>query len=160
MSKSVGLPQVKLGWIGVGGPSRLVAEAMERLETICDAYLSVSTPVQVAAPDLLTAGAPFARRFSAACVRTMRGCRAVAAAHPACSVMPVEAGWYAVVQVPAVQPEETIVVDLLDRTGVLVHPGYFFDFEREAFLVLSLLPEPQVFAAAAQALFDEIGARR
>ena len=57
LSKSVGLPQVKLGWIAVGGRPPLVADALERLETICDAYLSVSTPVQVAAPDLLAAGA-------------------------------------------------------------------------------------------------------
>ena len=56
--------------------------------------------------------------------------------------MPVEAGWYAVVQVPAIASEETIVLDLLEQTGVLVHPGYFFDFDREAFLVVSLLPEP------------------
>ncbi len=73
--------------------------------------------------------------------------------------MPVEAGWYAVVQVPAVASEETLVLDLLEQTGVLVHPGYFFDFEREAFLVLSLLSEPQVFASAAQTLFGQIGAR-
>ena len=75
-------------------------------------------------------------------------------------MLPVEAGWYAVVQVPAIASEDTIVLDLLEHTGVLVHPGYFFDFEREAFLVVSLLPEPEVFACAAQALFGRIGARR
>jgi hypothetical protein len=64
-----------------------------------------------------------------------------------------------VVQVPAVASEDTIVLDLLEQTGVLVHPGYFFDFEREAFLVVSLLPEPRVFASAARALFGRIGAR-
>ena len=73
--------------------------------------------------------------------------------------MPVEGGWYAVVQVPAVESEETIVLDLLDATGVLVHPGYFFDFEREAFLIVSLLPEPEVFAAGVAAMFERLGAR-
>jgi alanine-synthesizing transaminase len=62
--------------------------------------------------------------------------------------------------VPAVASEDTIVVDLLEQTGVLVHPGYFFDFDREAFLVVSLLPEPQVFASGTRMLFDQIGARR
>ena len=71
-------------------------------------------------------------------------------------MVPAEAGWYAVVQIPAVQPEETFVVSLLERTGVLVHPGYFFDFEREAFLILSLLPDPTTFAAATTQLFAEI----
>lgn len=74
--------------------------------------------------------------------------------------MPVEAGWYAVVQVPALASEEAIVLDLLEETSVLVHPGYFFDFEREAFLVISLLAEPEVFAAAAQMLFGRMGARQ
>ena len=159
LSKSVGLPQVKLGWIAVGGPAPLVSEALERLETICDAYLSVSTPVQVAAGDLLTSGA-FVRTQIQQRVRENFGqLRTLASMNPACSVLPSEAGWYAVVQVPAVASEDTIVLDLLEETGVLVHPGYFFDFEREAFLVVSLLPEPRVFASAARGIFGQIGAR-
>ena len=78
--------------------------------------------------------------------------------HPECTLFPIEAGWYAVMQIPAVKPEEAFVVDLLERSGVLVHPGYFFDFEREAFLVLSLLPRPAVFASALGVLLAEIGA--
>ena len=72
LSKSVGLPQVKLGWIAVGGGAPLVSDALDRLETICDAYLSVSTPVQVAAPDLLAAGAVRARADSEPCARELR----------------------------------------------------------------------------------------
>lgn len=160
LSKSAGLPQVKLGWMAIGGGAALVADAMERLETICDAYLSVSTPVQVAAPDLLRAGASVRTQIHGRVRGNYARLVALASANPACTVMPVEAGWYAVVQVPALASEDAIVVDLLERTGVLVHPGFFFDFEREAFLVVSLLPEPQVFAAAAQALFGQIGLRR
>ena len=160
LSKSVGLPQVKLGWIAVGGPGALVADALERLETICDAYLSVSTPVQVAAPDLLTAGVAVRSQIQERVRGNYAQLAALASASPACNLMPVEAGWYAVVQVPALASEDTIVLDLLDEAGVLVHPGYFFDFEREAFLVVSLLPEPEVFASAAQALFGQIGTRR
>ncbi len=160
LSKSAGLPQVKLGWIAAGGPARLVGDALERLETICDAYLSVATPVQVAAPQLLTAGAAVRTQIQARVRENYTRLTALASANPACAVLPVEAGWYAVVQVPAVESEDTIVLDLLDETGVLVHPGYFFDFEREAFLVVSLLPDQHVFASAAQALFGQIGARR
>jgi alanine-synthesizing transaminase len=160
LSKSAGLPQVKLGWIAISGPDRVVKDALERLETICDAYLSVATPVQVAAADLLAAGASVRTQIHERVRQNFAQLTAIASANPACAVLPVEAGWYAVVQVPAVESEDAIVLDLLEQTGVLVHPGYFFDFEREAFLVVSLLPDPQVFASAAQALFGQIGARR
>jgi hypothetical protein len=158
LSKSVGLPQLKLGWIAVGGPASLVTDALERLETICDAYLSVSTPVQVAAPDLLNAGAAIRTQIQERVRGNWAQLMGFASVNPACTVMPAEAGWYAVVQVPALASEDTIVLDLLEHTGVLVHPGYFFDFEREAFLVISLLPEPGVFASAAQAIFGQMGA--
>jgi alanine-synthesizing transaminase len=157
LSKSIGLPQAKLGWMGVGGPAALVSEAMDRLETICDAYLTVSTPVQVAAPDLLLAGAHVRAQIHRRIRDNLGVLSTTAAAHPSCAVMPVEAGWYAVIQVPATASEETLVLALLERTGILVHPGYFFDFEREAFLVVSLLPEPAAFASAVQTLFLEIG---
>jgi alanine-synthesizing transaminase len=160
LSKSIGLPQVKLGWIAVGGPAELVADALERLEIICDAYLSVSTPVQIAAPDLLNAGAAIRTQIQERVRGNWAQLAALASANPACAVLPAEAGWYAVVQVPAIASEDTIVLDLLERAGVLVHPGYFFDFEREAFLVISLLPEPPGFACAVQALFAQAGAGR
>jgi alanine-synthesizing transaminase len=156
LSKTVGLPQVKLGWIAVSGANSVVSDALERLETICDAYLSVSTPVQLAAADLLAAGAAVRTEIQERVRRNYRTLGETMAAHPACSVLPAEAGWYAVVQIPAVRPEETLVVELLERAGLLVHPGYFFDFEREAFLVLSLLPEPAMFSSATSRLFAEI----
>jgi aspartate/methionine/tyrosine aminotransferase len=82
--------------------------------------------------------------------------RRCASSQPACTCFPVEAGWYSVIQIPAVKSEEDFVNDLLERTGVLVYPGYFFDFHREAFLVVSLLPEPAVFSSAIATLFAEI----
>jgi alanine-synthesizing transaminase len=157
LSKSVGLPQVKMGWVGVSGPERLVGAALERLETICDTYLSVSTPVQLAAADLLREGASVREQIHQRVCLNASALQNAVAAHVECTLFPIEAGWYAVIQVPAVKSEEAIVVDLLERTGVLVHPGYFFDFEREAFLVLSLLPEPAVFSSALSTLVVEIG---
>jgi aspartate/methionine/tyrosine aminotransferase len=160
LSKSAGLPQLKLGWIGVGGPDAVVAEAMERLETICDAYLSVATPVQVAAPRLINRGSLVRAQIQQRTRENLATLRELAADYPACSVLPVEAGWYAVVQVPSTRSEEAIVVDLVERTGVLVHPGYFFDFDREAFIVLSLLPDTPIFASAVRVMLGEIGTVR
>lgn len=157
LSKSVGLPQLKLGWIAVGGPSTLVSQAMERLETICDAYLSVGTPVQVAASELLRSGGEVRDRVRERVRRNFRAVADIGRSYPASRVLPAQAGWYAVVQVPAVAPEETMVVDLLEQKGILVHPGYFFDFEREAFLIVSLLPEPDVFDAGVSVLFAAVG---
>ena len=160
LSKSCGLPQLKLAWTAVSGPPSLRAAALARLEVVADTYLSVSTPVQVAAPDLLRSGSVVRGQIHRRVSENVASLRALAAANPACSVLPAEAGWYAIVQVPATKPEEMIVLDLLDRTGILVHPGYFFDFEREAFLVLSLLPEPGVFEPALRTLFAELGGFR
>jgi hypothetical protein len=147
LSKSAGLPQLKLGWIGFGGPSDLVDEAMAAYEIIADTYLSVSTPVQAAAAELVAAGAAIRAQILARVTRNLESLRAAAALHPAVTVLPVEGGWSAVLQVPATRPEETLVLELLDKDDVLVHPGYFFDFARESFVVVSLLVEPARFDA-------------
>ena len=157
LSKSVGLPQVKLGWMAVAGPDELVHQALDRLAIIGDTYLSVSTPVQVAAAQLLEAGA-FVREQICTRIRTnLEHLLEVARFHPSCTVLNVEAGWYAVIQVPATIGEEAIVLELLEQDGVLVHPGYFFDFSREAFLVVSLLPKPDEFRDGVERLFARVG---
>jgi hypothetical protein len=145
LSKSAGLPQLKLGWIGVGGPEAKVDEALAAYEIIADAYLSVSVPVQAAAPDLIARGAAIRSQIAARVRRNLEALRAQADAYPPVGVLPVEGGWSAVLQVPAVRSEESLVLDLIDRDDVLVHPGYFFDFPREAFIIISLLVEPARF---------------
>jgi aspartate/methionine/tyrosine aminotransferase len=144
LSKSCGLPQLKLGWIAVSGPEPRRREALERLEIVSDSFLSVSTPVQRAAPRLLgrraELQAPIAER-----VRSNHEWLAGAVAGSPASLLRVEGGWYAALRVPATLPEETRVCRLLERDGVLVHPGYYFDFPGEAYLVPSLLPEPAGF---------------
>jgi len=146
LSKSVGLPQVKLAWIVVGGPDSLAAAAIERLELICDTYLAVSTPVQHAAARLLTNGATVRDQIADRVRQNYRQLQASVSAVPSCCVLRADAGWYAVTQVPALESEEDLVVRLLAEDGVLVHPGYFFDFARECFVVISLLPPPDQFA--------------
>ena len=159
LSKSAGLPQLKLGWIGFGGPSSKVDEALAAYEIIADTYLSVSTPVQAAAADLIEKGAGIRAQILARVRRNLESLRRLAGVHPAVNILPVEGGWSAIVQVPQLRSEEALVLELLDKDDVLVHPGYFFDFEREAFLIVSLLVDPVLFdRGAARVLARAAGA--
>jgi hypothetical protein len=156
LSKTVGLPQAKLSWMAVTGPGGLVRQALERLELIGDTYLSVSTPVQLAAAQLLERGANVREQIVARIRTNLGRLRDIAYQHPACTLLNVEAGWYAVIQVPAPMGEESLVLELLERDAVLVHPGYFFDFPREAFLIVSLLPPPVEFNEGIARLFARV----
>lgn len=156
LSKSAGLPQVKLGWIAVEGPDALVDAALERLEFICDAYLSVSTPVQTAAAELIDQGAHVRRQIGARVRGNYGRLRELAAPHACVEVLTADAGWSAVVRVPARRSEAQLVLDLLERDMVVVHPGFFFDFPQEAFLVLSLLPPASVFEEGTVRLLERV----
>lgn len=145
LSKSAGLPQVKLGWMLVDGPDQLAAEALERLEVICDAYLSVSTPVQVGARELIAGGAGVRQQLLDRVRTNYAALQSFGTRYSAVDVLHADAGWSAVLRVPSIRSEEDLVVDLIERDGVLVHPGFFFDFPHEAFLILSLLPQPEAF---------------
>jgi len=146
LSKSIGLPQVKLGWIALAGPDGLVESALERLDVICDTYLAVATPVQAAAADLLARGAAVRHQIAARVTSNYRHLRSAAASVPVCTVLRSAGGWYAVLQVPSLESEEDLAMALLETERVLVHPGYFFDFPRESFLIVSLLPASGLFA--------------
>ena len=148
LSKAVGLPQLKLAWTALDGPDDEVEPALDALDLVLDAYLSVSTPVQLAAERLLLAGTAVADQIRVRIAANHRKLARLVAEHPAAGLLRTEGGWYAVVQVPATKSEEALALELLEQDHVLVHPGYFFDFSREAFLVTSLLPEPERFAAA------------
>ncbi len=149
LSKAVGLPQLKLGWIAAAGPRPAVDRALAGLELICDTYLSVATPVQLAAGRLLSEGAAVTAMIAERVRGNHAALQRLVERHPAVRLLPAEGGWYAVVQIPATRSEEDVVLDLLESERVLVHPGYFYDFSREAFLVVSLLPEPRRFGAGA-----------
>jgi alanine-synthesizing transaminase len=144
-SKMLGLPQVKLGWIVAGGPPAVRDAALEALELIADTFLSVSTPVQVAAPSLLRRGGDIRRQIRERTATNLALARTRVREFPACELLRTDGGWSAVLRVPATDGEERMVLDLLRRDHVLVHPGYFFDFAHEAFIVVSLLPRPDIF---------------
>ncbi len=151
LSKVVALPQLKLGWIAVSGPEALAAEAMGRLEVIADTYLSVSTPVQLALPEILARRGPIQAALRARTAENLRSLdEAISAAGSDAPVrrLPVDGGWYATLEVPRTRDEDAWVELLVRADGVIVHPGYFFDFAEEGCLVVSLLPEAGVFRDA------------
>ena len=123
-----------------------MGEALERLELICDTYLSVSTPVQLAAAELFERGAVVRAQICARTLANYHQLNTAVRSAPACRVLTAQGGWYAVIQVPTLVPEEELVLRLLTRHGVLAHPGYFFDFPRESFLIVSLLPPTPSFS--------------
>jgi aspartate/methionine/tyrosine aminotransferase len=148
LSKVLLLPQCKLGWIAVAGDSALTREAIARLELIADTYLSVGTPVQLALPALLAQQPAVAGAVRARLHENLAALDAALAALGATSPVrrfPVQGGWYAILEVPRLHDDDVWVELLIREEGVLVHPGYFFDFEGEGILVLSLLPKAAEF---------------
>ena len=158
LSKSAGLPQVKLGWIAVEGPEALVREALDRLELICDTYLSVSTPVQAAARSLIAAGDSIRSQVLARVTANYATLASLVSRHSAADLLHADAGWSAVIRVPSTQSEEDLAIALLEQDGVRVHPGFFFDFPHEAFLVVSLLPRPDDFHEGMRRVLERAGA--
>ncbi|MEP7336338.1 MAG: pyridoxal phosphate-dependent aminotransferase [Acidobacteriota bacterium] len=154
-SKILALPQMKLGWIVTNGPARLRAEAIERLDLIADTFLSVGAPVQQAAPQWLKLRAGLQRQVLDR-VKGNLDWLAEKVEDTSCRLLAVEGGWYAALEVPRHRSEEELVLRLLAEDDVLAHPGYFFDFPREAFLVLSLLPSPESFRAACERVLARI----
>ncbi len=148
LSKSAGLPQMKLAWIVVSGPAAWPEDAIARLSVIADAYLTVGTPVQLAAARLLEAGCDIRAAIRARINRNLNHLRESIRGQPSLTLLEPEGGWSAVVQVPSIRSEEALALRLLEAARVRVHPGYFFDFPRESFLVVSLLPAPATFDEA------------
>ncbi|GBC80906.1 Glutamate-pyruvate aminotransferase AlaA [bacterium HR10] len=159
VSKLLGLPQMKLAWIGVTGPEAMVREALLRLEIIGDTYLSVSTPIARALPQWMRVREGLRgqilgrvranREYLRQSVERLSGCR----------YLDAEGGWYAILHLSDVRDDEAFAIELLEHEGVLVHPGYFFDFEGEGCFVLSLLPPPEVFQEGIRRILRRVETR-
>lgn len=139
LSKIAALPQMKLGWIAASGPA-LVREAMARLEVIADTYLSLSAPLQNALPALLDQRRTMHAQVMARMEGNLATLDEALARQKSVSRLEIEGGWYAVLRVPAVQTDEELAIRLLEERGVLLHPGHFYDFAEQGYLVISLLP--------------------
>jgi aspartate/methionine/tyrosine aminotransferase len=156
LSKIAGLPQMKLGWTVAGGPRVIRERAFAALELISDTYLSVGTPVQHACRKLLAAGSVLRHEIAQRVRGNLEFLTGALGKESACHVLDVEGGWYATLQVPRIRSEEEWALTLLDRDAVLVQPGFFFDFESEAFLVLSLLTAPETFREGTHRLLARV----
>lgn len=150
LSKSCGAPHAKLAWTLVGGPEARVRAAMQRLEWIGDAFLSVSAAAQAALPRLLGERHTY---LAAARSRVLANRDTLAAAleRSAWHALPVEGGWTGMIRLPPGSDEERTAVRLLEA-GVLVQPGYFFDAPEGSFLAVSLIVPAKVLAAGARVL--------
>jgi aspartate/methionine/tyrosine aminotransferase len=145
ISKISGLPQMKLAWLAVSGPDNLKSEALARLEMIADTYLSLNAPIQLAAPVLLQVRAAFQRQLMARVRANLAELDAQLAKEKKFDRLNVEGGWYAVLRVPATRPDEDLAIDLLEKHDVYVHPGHFYDFPGDGYLVLSLITPERDF---------------
>jgi alanine-synthesizing transaminase len=153
LSKTCGLPQMKAAWLIVDGPEPLKAQALERLEVIADTYLSMNAPIQWAMPALLRQR----RRFQEQLMRRVRANLAELdkqlAAQESCNRLEVEAGWNAVVRVPATRSDEELALELLAAKGVYLHPGHFYDFPSRGIVVVSLISPENDFSIGLRHLF-------
>ena len=157
LSKIAALPQMKVGWIAASGPAGLVRESMARLEVIADTYLSLNAPLQCALPALLAQRGAMQKQVMARVESNLAELDRHIARQKSVSRLEVEGGWYAVLRVPAVRSDEELAIRLLEERGVLVHPGHFYDFAGEGYLVISLLAPRAEFAEGVRALLESTG---
>jgi aspartate/methionine/tyrosine aminotransferase len=139
ISKISALPQMKLAWIAVSGPQVHVAAAMQRLEIIADTYLSLNAPVQLAAPVLLDQRKTIQPQLMKRVCANLSQLDRQLARQKSCARLDVQGGWYAVLRIPVTRSDEDFAVELLHSSNVLLHPGHFYDFPGDGYLVLSLI---------------------
>src|SRR6266849_5315990 len=146
LSKIAGLPQMKMAWLVASGPEALKHEALEKLEVIADTYLSPNAPVQLASPTFLEQRHGFQKQVMARVRKNLAELDRQLAQPGPCARPELEGGWYAVLRVPAVPADEELAMELLTTRDVYVHPGHFFDFAADGYLVVSLIAREGDFA--------------
>jgi aspartate/methionine/tyrosine aminotransferase len=154
ISKISGLPQMKFAWLAVSGPQDIKREALARLEMIADTYLSLNAPIQLAAPVLLRTRAPFQQQIMDRVRNNLAELDLQLARNPHVSRLAVEGGWYVVLRIPATRPDEELAIGLLDKHDVYLHPGHFYDFPGDGYLVVSLITPEQDFSQGTQQLLS------
>jgi alanine-synthesizing transaminase len=156
VSKISGLPQMKLAWVVTSGPADLRQPSLDRLEVIADTYLSMSAPIQLAAPALLDQR----KNIQPLLLDRVRANRQeldrLLATQKTCQRLEVDGGWYAVLRVPVTQSDEELAIDLLRKEAVLVHPGHFYDFPSDGYLVLSLITPAEKFREGMQRVLQAL----
>jgi alanine-synthesizing transaminase len=145
LSKISALPQMKLAWIVTIGPGEAVSPALARLEVIADTYLSMNAPLQLAAPALLEQRHSIQALLLDRVRANLSELDRALARQKSCRRLDVEGGWYAVLRVPVTQSDEELAIEILRKLSVLVHPGHFYDFPSDGYLIVSLITPPQNF---------------
>jgi alanine-synthesizing transaminase len=145
LSKISALPQMKVAWVVTSGPKSVVGEAMGRLEVIADTYLSMNAPVQWAMPALLEQRRDIQGQLLGRVQKNLAELDCQLAGQQACQRFNVEGGWYAVLRVPVTRSDEELAITLVREKSVVVHPGHFYDFPRDGYLVLSLITAESEF---------------
>lgn len=156
ISKTLALPQMKISWIVLNGPEKLVQQAAVRLEIIADTYLSVNTPSQHALPNWLGLQSAIQQEVLCRVRRNRQSLGAILKSSSGCRCLDADGGWYAVIQLPKNLHEESLVMKLLEVDQVFAHPGYFFDFQEAPFLVVSLLVQPEIFDEGITRIFSRV----
>jgi alanine-synthesizing transaminase len=154
LSKISGLPQMKIAWLLTIGPAKLRLEALARLEVIADTFLTMNTPAQLAAPAFLEMRHGLQEQLMTRVRRNLGELDRQLANQKCCSRLEMEGGWYAVVRVPATRSDEELAIELLSARGVYVHPGHFYDFPTDGYLVLSLITTEKDFAEGVKLLLS------
>jgi alanine-synthesizing transaminase len=145
VSKISGLPQMKLSWIVTSGPEELVSTGLGRLDVIADTYLSMSAPIQLAAPVLLEQRHSIQPWLLDRLRANLSELDRALAKQKTCRRLDVEGGWYAVLRVPVTQSDEDLAIEILRKVSVLVHPGHFYDFSSDGYLIVSLITPVEDF---------------
>jgi aspartate/methionine/tyrosine aminotransferase len=154
LSKVAGLPQMKMAWLVANGPAALKRQAIEKLEIIADTYLSPNAPVQLATPSFLELRSGFQKQLLARVRQNLKDLDRQLDAQRNCSRLQVDGGWYVVLRVPATRSDEELALMLLETRSVYVHPGHFFDFPTDGYLVLSLIAREDEFAQGVRRILE------
>lgn len=154
LSKICGLPQMKVAWLVVSGSERLKRESLARLEVIADTYLSMNAPVQLAAPTLLAQRHSFQKQLISRANSNLAGIDSQLKNNLFCKRLEIEGGWYIVLKIHTMRSEADLAKELLEVKNVYVHPGHFFDFSAEPYLVLSVIAQPHDFLSGVQQLLS------
>jgi alanine-synthesizing transaminase len=156
LSKVAALPQMKVAWVVTSGPRELQAAALGRLEVIADTYLSLNAPIQWAVPRLLEQRKGMRSQLLQRVTENLAEMDRQLAGQTNCQRLCVEGGWYAVLRVPVTRSDEELAIELAREKAVLVHPGHFYDFPKDGYLVLSLITPLADFASGFAAVLDEL----
>jgi aspartate/methionine/tyrosine aminotransferase len=156
LSKMLGLPQMKLAWIAVNGPSTLLNETLARLEVITDTYLSVNAPIQIGLPRIMRYREKIQQQIKKRLSENLNFFKNKLENFPFLECFEVQAGWYVILKVPRIKSDEEWALELLEKEGVWIHPGHFYNFNEDGYLVISLLTLPEVFHQGIEKIFSYI----